>query len=183
MMVAERKDAYTGTGYDMGTIASRTLDLHLTVRDIAEDDLPGLTWCGSRLHVAHIAEEVRSAPATREFLAAFLPDGRSVGKGEIDYAGEPHAGQIGSLAVRDFLQSLGIGTFLIDTAEQRIRDRGLHRAVLDVEDNNPRARALYERLGYVAYDRRPESWDQQAPDGRVYRYETTCTYLRKDLPG
>lgn len=49
------------------------------------------------------------------------------------------------------------------------------------EENNPRARALYERLGYVAYDRRPDSWDEQAPDGSLRRYETLCTLMRKEL--
>ncbi|MFF9154059.1 GNAT family N-acetyltransferase [Streptomyces sp. NPDC014846] len=52
---------------------------------------------------------------------------------------------------------------------------------LAVEENNPRARALYERLGYVAYDRQPDSWDEQAPDGSLRRHETICTWMRKDL--
>lgn len=51
-----------------------------------------------------------------------------------------------------------------------------------MEDNNPRARALYERLGYVAYGRRPEAWDAEGPDGAVTRYETVCTLMRKRLP-
>jgi hypothetical protein len=40
---------------------------------------------------------------------------------------------------------------------------------------------LYERLGYVAYDEKLESWDEQAADGSVRRYETTCTQMRKQL--
>jgi ribosomal protein S18 acetylase RimI-like enzyme len=69
----------------------------------------------------------------------------------------------------------------IEGAEQRIRGRGLRRAELGVEQINPRARALYERLGYVAYSRAVESWDEQAPDGSVFRYETMCTLMRKRL--
>jgi len=80
------------------------------------------------------------------------------------------------------LQSCGIGTLLIEAAEQRIRARGLHRAELGVEECNPRARALYERLGYAAYGRKPEAWDEQAEDGSVRRYETMCTLMRKELP-
>jgi hypothetical protein len=71
------------------------------------------------------------------------------------------------------------GTEAPEPAEQRIRARGLHRAELGVEENNPRARALYERLGYVAYGSAPESWD--APDGSVVRYEIVCTLMRKEL--
>ena len=80
------------------------------------------------------------------------------------------------------LQSCGIGTILIQAAEQWIRARGLHRAELGVEECNPRARALYERLGYVAYGREPASWDEEAPDGTITRYETVCTLMRKELP-
>lgn len=54
-------------------------------------------------------------------------------------------------------------------------------AALAVEENNPRARALYEQLGYVAYDRRPDSWDEQAEDGSLRRHETMCTVMRKEL--
>ncbi|MEE1791533.1 GNAT family N-acetyltransferase, partial [Streptomyces sp. BE308] len=40
-----------------------------------------------------------------------------------------------------------LGTFLVQAAELRIRERGLRRSELAVEESNPRARALYERLG------------------------------------
>jgi len=42
---------------------------------------------------------------------------------------------------------------------------------------------LYERLGYVAYGRRPAAWEEEGPDGSVTRYETVCTLLRKQLQG
>ena len=85
--------------------------------------------------------------------------------GGIHYVKIPGAGVLWQLAVHGALQSCGIGTVLIEAAERRIRARGLHRAELSVEENNPRARALYERLGYVAYGSAPESWDEDAPDG------------------
>jgi ribosomal protein S18 acetylase RimI-like enzyme len=88
---------------------------------------------------------------------------------------------ISTLSVRTELRSLGIGTTLIRASEDRIRARGLSRAEIGAEENNPRARALYERLGYVAYGTEPASWDYQAEDGTVQLYETTCTLLRRDL--
>jgi ribosomal protein S18 acetylase RimI-like enzyme len=57
----------------------------------------------------------------------------------------------------------------------------LRRAEIDVEEDNPRARLLYERLGYVAYGRKVSSWDDELPDGTATRVETTCVLLRKDL--
>jgi ribosomal protein S18 acetylase RimI-like enzyme len=70
----------------------------------------------------------------------------------------------------------------IRAAEHRIRARGLHRAELSVEDSNPRARALYDRLGYRAYGHEPDSWDQEAPDRTITRYYAMVTLMRKELP-
>lgn len=163
----------------MGT-ATVILPVELTIRPIRDADLAGLSWAGPPLHLAQMAAQMRlHTTRTAEFLAVFLRTGVSIGKGELTYTHD--AGQIGSLSVRGEWQSLGIGTALIGEMEQRIRDHGRRYSALDVEDGNPRARALYERLGYVAYDRQPDAWDQQDADGRVYRYETVCTLMRKEL--
>lgn len=156
------------------------LPVELTVRAIRQDDLPGLGWAGSPLHMSMMADQMRlHTSRTKEFLAIFLRTGVSIAKGETTHADD--AGQIGSLSVRSEWQSLGVGALLIGELEHRIRDRGLHYAAIDVEDDNPRARTLYERLGYVAYDRRPEAWDEQDADGHVVRHETMCTLMRKEL--
>ena len=47
---------------------------------------------------------------------------------------------------------------------------------------NPRARALYERLGNILRGREPASWDTEGADGSRTRYETVCTLMRKQLP-
>lgn len=101
--------------------------------------------------------------------------------GGIDYVPHPGAGSLWQLSVHPALRSCGIGTVLVRAAEQRILARGLDRAEIGVELSNPRARALYERLGYVAYDGRLEAWDQQNLDGSITRRETMCAQLRKEL--
>jgi ribosomal protein S18 acetylase RimI-like enzyme len=154
----------------------------LTVRDLTEADLPACRWSGGRSHLASIAEELRrSAKGEAEYLAVCPPSGLPVALGGVDYVPRPGAGMLWQLAVRGEWQSCGIGTILIRAAEQRILDRGLLRAELSVEESNPRARALYERLGYFAYGSKLESWDEDLPDGSVSRYETMCTLMRKDL--
>lgn len=54
-------------------------------------------------------------------------------------------------------------------------------AEIDVETDNPRARMLYERLGYAAYGSKTSAWDDELSDGTVTRIETTCVLLRKYL--
>jgi ribosomal protein S18 acetylase RimI-like enzyme len=157
--------------------------LPLTVRDLTREDLPSCAWSGSALHLSSIMRALQRAERGEvDYLAVCPPTGRPVAVGGIDFVKIPGAGFLWQLAVHDALQSCGIGTILIQAAEQRIRGRGLHWAELGVEECNPRARALYERLGYVAYGREPDSWDEEAPDGSVRRYETVCTLMRKELP-
>ncbi|WNI24981.1 GNAT family N-acetyltransferase [Streptomyces sp. ITFR-16] len=160
------------------------MTLTLSVRDLTHDDLPSCGWSGSALHVAHVADELeRARRGEVDYLAVCLPSGAPVAIGGVDYRVKEGAGTLWQLAVHPALQSCGIGTFLIEAAEQRIAARGLRRAELGVEEDNPRARALYERLGYVAFGRSPDAWDELAPDGTLRRRETMCTDMAKDLAG
>jgi ribosomal protein S18 acetylase RimI-like enzyme len=99
----------------------------------------------------------------------------------IDYTSESDTGVFSQLATMGQLQGLGIATMLIGVGEQCVRTRGLAFAALGVEDNNPWARRLYERLGYQAAGRQHASWDYEDDDGVLRLYETTLTILRKRL--
>lgn len=157
--------------------------LKLSARDLLHADLASCGWAGSAHHLAGVARQLERARLGEvDYLAVCPATDIPVAKGGVDYQVKDGVGTLWQLAVQPALQSCGIGTFLVQAAELRIRNRGLRHAELGVEENNPRARALYERLGYVAYDRRPDSWEEQAPDGTLRRYETMCTLLRKDLP-
>ena len=57
-------------------------------------------------------------------------------------------GVIYNLAVRAGHQSKGYGELLIAELIDQIRARGMTKAALDVSVENPRAQALYERLGF-----------------------------------
>lgn len=156
--------------------------VNLSVRDLTLEDLQWCSWSGSALHLTHVARELeRSRSGVVDYLAVCPPSGRPVGIGGVDYEVSPGAGTLWQLAVLPALQSCGIGTVLVHAAEQRIIARGLHRAELSVEESNPRARALYERLGYVAHGSEPDAWDAEGPDGVIRRYETVCTLMGKTL--
>ena len=154
----------------------------LRVDDLTETDLPSLGWSGTRLHLVSVRralERVRSGEV--EYLAVRAPNGDPTAKVGIDRAATPGAGTLWQMATIQELRGLGIGTHLISAAENRIRNRGLTVAKLDVEVDNPRAQTLYERLGYREASRRPASWDVEDPDGSISRYETVVATLRKDL--
>nr|WP_225958228.1 GNAT family N-acetyltransferase [Amycolatopsis lexingtonensis] len=82
------------------------------------------------------------------------------------------------------LRSKGVGTELMDHAERYLEDLGGHEQVaLAVHEDNTRAAALYDRLGYrdwgggkiVCY-----TYEVQ-PDGSVVREPEKCHVLVKDL--
>lgn len=54
------------------------------------------------------------------------------------------------IAVAPDARGRGVGTRLLDAVKDRARQSGLKRVRLEVVDTNPRARALYERQGFVA---------------------------------
>ncbi|MFJ9844680.1 GNAT family N-acetyltransferase [Kitasatospora sp. NPDC101155] len=165
-----------------GETANGSLVLPANVRDLRSGDLPACTWSGSALHLLAVERELeRAAAGAVDYLAVCTPADLPVAIGGVDYQAIEGAGYLWQLAVHPALQSLGLGTLLIRAAEQRIRARGLRWAELAVEEDNPRARALYERLGYVAYDRKPDAWDEEGPGGEIRRYETMCFLMRREL--
>jgi len=158
--------------------------LPLVIRDLTVSDVPSCRWSGGATHLAAIAAAVeRAGRGEVVYLAACGPVGLPLATVGIDFTKRPGAGLLWMLAVHPVVQSCGIGTAVIAAAEERILQRGVDRAEISVEDINPRARELYERLGYVAYGEEAESWDEEAPDGTVRRYHARCITMAKQLGG
>ncbi len=58
--------------------------------------------------------------------------------------------QMDGICVAKSARGMGVGSALFDALFTLARVKGLTKVTLDVIDTNPRARALYERLGFVA---------------------------------
>ena len=88
-----------------------------------------------------------------------------------------------SLGVVPEFRSRGIGTALMQSAEQAAHERGHATMGLSVGVENIRARALYVRLGYRETDFPPFDVRWGNRDGRgVERIESeTCTYFTRRL--
>lgn len=156
----------------------------LTVRDLMPEDVPACPWSGGRLHLEQLHVQLaRAKDGVVDYLAVCGPADLPVAIGGVDYVAKPGSGVLWQLAVMPALQSCGIGTMLIHAAEERILRRALSTAELSVEEDNPRARALYERLGYRAYGTEKDGWDVEGPDGTAVWYDTVCTLMRKELVG
>lgn len=153
----------------------------LAIDDLRVDDLDGLAWSGGPLHVRYVARSLeRAAAGEVDCLAVRAPCGRPVAKGGVDFADGPLP-KLWQLVTHPGLQGLGVGSRLIAALEARAQSRG-HQAVgLGVEESNPRALALYERLGYQPYGRERSGWEQQNEAGRTYWYETELILMRREI--
>jgi ribosomal protein S18 acetylase RimI-like enzyme len=157
--------------------------LQLHVRDLSENDLPAIDWSGGPLHPRYVGEALqrRAAAGDVDYLAVCGPNDQPIAIGGIDYAISECAGTLYQLSVVQSLQSRGIGSYLIEAAEQRIRARGRSVAELSVEEENIRARTLYERLGYVGFGTETDSWETETPSGGREIHRAQCIRMRKDL--
>lgn len=154
------------------------LPVRLTVRDLQFDDLSELHWSGGPEHITALAQAVQRSYADEVDLALVVAgNGLPVAVGAVDFSRADDAGELWMLSVHEYWQSLGVGTVLITALEDRIRRRGRFRATLGVEYDNPRAAALYRRLGYRQVGTVLDGW-AIGPDRT---YATVCFTMSKDL--
>ena len=89
-----------------------------------------------------------------------------------DAADLEHLPQIVDLQVAEAKQGQGYGTCFIQNLEYRAAQSGFERIYLSVEPfDNPRALALYMRLGYMQLQPAPyqERWEYIDSDGKSHR--------------
>lgn len=151
-------------------------------RDLTTADVEGLGWAWTPSHLRGVARElVRVEAGEVVYLAVCGPTDVPLAIGGADLGRRAGAGTLYQLAVLPALQSCGLGTVLVGALEDRVRRAGLGRVDLGVEDDSPRARALYERLGYRAFGTEVDRWDDELADGTTGTHGAQCTLLGKDL--
>jgi ribosomal protein S18 acetylase RimI-like enzyme len=125
----------------------------VAIRPCEERDLERFAAFGSEQHVAYCRDEFgRGADALR-ILVAVDENDAAVGKLHLDFEGRAadRSAILTAAGVRPELRRRGFGTALMHAAEELVCSRGFAAIVLGVEDSNPDARRLYERLGYEAF--------------------------------
>ena len=75
--------------------------------------------------------------------------------------------------VADAAQGQGVGTALLDAICAEAKARGFAEVRLDVIDTNPRARALYERRGFVA-----GKVQHLGPLKHIFKFESATVMIR-----
>lgn len=159
------------------------LSMPISVRALTDDDVGGCDWAGTSTHLAYVRQALtRAARGEVEYLAVCPPSGLPVAIGGVDFVAKPGVGTLWQLVVHPALRSCGLGTVLVQACEDVIRGKGIVRAELAVEYDNPRAHTLYRRLGYLDCGHGVEEWDVESSDGALIRYRTACVVMGKQLP-
>ncbi|GAA2170649.1 hypothetical protein GCM10009846_01790 [Agrococcus versicolor] len=100
--------------------------------------------------------------------------GTALGHGQLTRAVEP---ELRNLHVSQAARGRGVGTALVRAAERAAREAGAATLAVGVGDDNPRARALYERLGYVGTGIRSTTTYDYVDDAGVRRTATETDEL------
>ena len=129
----------------------------LTIREATPADLPRLPELFDYNDAPAMITEHTRRISTGEFsIFLLLEDGDLIGELHVTWrSDDPRfaiAGQrvyLSAFRVRKDKQGVGFGSFLLDSVI-RIIDQGMYREItVGVEDDNPRARHMYEARGFT----------------------------------
>lgn len=158
--------------------------LEVTVRRCIREDLSNLEWHGLFAEHREIMESA-FADQARGNGAMLVADvnGYPVGQIWIDIRRkrEESVGILWALRVYPFLQRLGIGTALMEAAEDLLREIGFEYSELGVEKSNHDARRLYEHLGYRHMGERVDTLKYKGTKGDIRTMTVDQWILRKKL--
>ncbi|MEP7359078.1 MAG: GNAT family N-acetyltransferase [Anaerolineales bacterium] len=163
----------------------------VVIRSLREGELPALEWDGQYTHFRRVFQQTYDDMVRGQRLMLVAVAGPAMvgqvfvqlSSTEARYADGYSRGYIYSLRVRPEWQSRGIGTRLMQAAENGLQARGFRTAVIAAGKDNPGARRLYERLGYKTFADDPGVWYFQDVNGAQQSVVEPCWVMQKDLAG
>ena len=168
---------------------SFSLTLPIIIRPIEKSDLSKLEWYGAFIHFRNLfrrSYEERQ-DGRREMLVADC-NGFPVGRLFILFTSRNHIIADGrrraylySFAVMEMFRGGGIGSHLIERAEEILMAQNFIFATIAVAKNNEGALRLYQRYGYVIFDEENSDWDYVDHQGVTRRVREPCWLLEKRL--
>jgi ribosomal protein S18 acetylase RimI-like enzyme len=155
-----------------------------TAEDVALLEWKGLFWQYRGIFEHTFAEQA----AGRRLMLVATHNGYPVGRlfvqlspGVPLYSDGSTRAYLYSLRVIDRFQRQGVGSRLIAAAEDMLRAREYRWATIAAATDNPRARRLYERLGYTYFHDEPGCWSYTDPDDVTHAVVEPCWVFQKAL--
>jgi ribosomal protein S18 acetylase RimI-like enzyme len=157
----------------------------VVIRNGQDDDLPGMEWEGEYRRYRRLYKlAMDESKAGRRFVLVAEVAGRIVGQiiVQLNRAEPAATGYLYAFRVRPEWRNRGIGTRLIVEAESALVRLGFQRALIAVARDNPRARQLYERMGYTLFAEDTGEWSFIDDRGQLQRVVEPSWLLEKFLP-
>ena len=166
-------------------------DIHLdvSIRQLREDDLPKLEWHGQFKHYRNLFRRSYEGQAKgfRFMLVAVVnefPIGRlfiQYGQSRSRLSNGRNKGYLYSFNVMEVFRGKGIGTALIQRAEQVLYADNFKWATISVSKDNDGALRLYQRHGYQIFGDDESKWQYHDHRGRLQQVREFCWLLKKRL--
>lgn len=167
-----------------------TVTLHLPVafRLATYGDLPKLEWFGQYTHFRALFRRTYQEQLQHRRLMLIadcndFPIGHifiQLTSGEAGDAGRRHA-YFYSLRVLEMFRGHGLGTRLIAEAEALAAEAGCRGVTIAAAKDNPRARRLYERLGFRMVGEDEGKWNYLDHENRMHYVHEPCWVLEKRI--
>jgi myo-inositol-1-phosphate synthase len=160
------------------------LALPVTIRACREADLPQLEWFGAFTHHRTIIREAFELQRLGEVVMLVAEAGGfPIAQAWLDLRPrlETSFPMVWAVRVLEPFQGAGVGTRLMAALEEEAAALGFHGLELGVEQDNGRARAFYERLGWRVTGERRETYGYATPDGEGVSHELCEWVMAKPL--
>lgn len=137
------------------------------IRPVKHTDLLSLEWEGEYRHFRRLYYEIyQSASRGKAIMwAAELPGIGLIGQlfvqlvsGRTELADGSTRAYIYGFRIKPDYRQQGLGRRMLHVAERDLTERNFQRVTLNVGQDNPHARRLYERLGYRVVGTDPGKW-------------------------
>ena len=159
------------------------------IRIATSSDLPALEWEGEFRKFRRLYQRaMNEARRGRRILLVADMDGRLIGQIFVqlhtvpaDPKRIPKTAYLYSFRVRPEFRNLGIGSSLVINAEEALRKKAFHRALIGVSKDNSGAMRLYQRLGYEILAEDPGEWSFVDHNNRVQNIIEPTFILEKYL--
>jgi ribosomal protein S18 acetylase RimI-like enzyme len=161
-----------------------TLNVPVTIRACREEDVPQLEWFGAFTHHRAIIREAFELQSCGEAVMLLaVAGGFPIGQAWLDLRPRLQVPfpMVWAVRVLEPFQGAGLGARLMAALEEAAADRGYRGLQLGVEQENDRARAFYERLGWRVTGERRESYGYTTPDGQAVAHQLHEWVMAKNL--
>jgi len=157
--------------------------LAITFRTARLDDLPKLEWYGQYAHFRNVFRRTyREQLQGRRLMIVADCGGFPIGQIFMQTGGESRRKTyFYSLRVMDMFRGHGIGSRLLEEAESIAATYGYTSASIAAAKDNPRARKLYERHGFLLIGEDAGRWSYIDHEGKNRHVQEPCWVLEKTL--